>query len=358
MSALPDGAAGARLRCIELAFGRHQDDERAFGLAMRLVALLEWPSEHFRGPPKEIGKPEEAAFDAAPKRAVETPPPRRPYRKRGSDEPRARFPAHTRLDPERVMALPSDNAAIVDRVLAAARDLANRRGVRRRAIMQKTGLHAPQVTEALRRLKQQGFIYSTGERAGTRWFVKGAPAAEAAPEPAPRPAPRPAEGARPPFRPANVGAGVADVMPHLRRYAWSLTRNRDRADDLVQDTVERMLAKAELYREGSNLRAWGFTMMRNIFINGKRHDAVASRHEQYLMRTDALHVQPPNQFEAALLQEVAREIAGLSQEEREAVLLLGAEQRSHRELADETGLPIGTMKSRLSRGRAKLRGPE
>lgn len=153
---------------------------------------------------------------------------------------------------------------------------------------------------------------------------------------------------------ASLNQQLIETIPHLQRYAWHLARNRDEADDLVQDCVERALRKSDLFERGTNLRAWMFTMMRNIFINGKRRQGVA---DNYLagVRIDAQQVQNPSQLDSAMLSRTYEALESLSQEEREAVVLLGIEQRSYREVADETGLPIGTMKSRLSRGRAKLR---
>jgi RNA polymerase sigma-70 factor (ECF subfamily) len=153
---------------------------------------------------------------------------------------------------------------------------------------------------------------------------------------------------------ASLNHQLIETIPHLQRYAWHLARNRDEADDLVQDCIERALRKSDLFERGTNLRAWMFTMMRNIFINGKRRQGVA---DNYLsgVRADSRQVQNPSQLDSAMLSRTYEALESLSGEEREAVVLLGIEQRSYREVADETGLPIGTMKSRLSRGRAKLR---
>ena len=153
---------------------------------------------------------------------------------------------------------------------------------------------------------------------------------------------------------ASLNHQLIETIPHLQRYAWHLARNRDEAEDLVQDCIERALRKSDLFERGTNLRAWMFTMMRNIFINGKRRQGIS---DTYLsgLRADAPQAQSPSQMPSAMLSRTVEAMDALSSEEREAVVLLGIEQRSYREVADETGLPIGTMKSRLSRGRAKLR---
>lgn len=153
---------------------------------------------------------------------------------------------------------------------------------------------------------------------------------------------------------SSINALLVETLPHLQRYAWHLTRNRDDAEDLVQDCVERALMKSELFERGTSLRAWMFTMMRNLFINGARHRSVTDKYAAGVqLRGD--QSQAPSQHDAVMLSRTFEAIESLSEEEREAVLLLGARQLSYHEVAADSGLPIGTMKSRLSRGRSKLR---
>lgn len=153
---------------------------------------------------------------------------------------------------------------------------------------------------------------------------------------------------------SSINALLVETLPHLQRYAWHLTRNRDDADDLVQDCIERALMKSELFEQGTSLRAWMFTMMRNLFINGARHRNVADKYAAGVkMRGD--RTQAPSQHDAVMLSRTLEAVGALSEEERDAVMLLGAQQLSYQEVAAESGLPVGTMKSRLSRGRAKLR---
>lgn len=147
---------------------------------------------------------------------------------------------------------------------------------------------------------------------------------------------------------------IVDALPHLQRYAQHLTRQRDEADDLVQDCVERAMLRSALFEQGTNLRAWMFTMMRNIFINGKRRQMVADRHVQTLKQYSP-HAQQPTQFHSAVLARAHAAIRRLSDEEREAVIMLAVEQRSYEETTARNGKPTGTMKSRLSRPRTKLR---
>ncbi len=147
---------------------------------------------------------------------------------------------------------------------------------------------------------------------------------------------------------------IADLIPDLKRYARSLARSEDDANDLVQDCVERAILKWNLYKPGTNLRSWLFTMMRNVFISQKRRDAVAYRYMQTRVHEDSM-VARPNQVHSVFLNETVAAMEALSEQERAAVRMLGMEERSHQEAATETELPVGTMKSRLSRGRANLR---
>jgi RNA polymerase sigma-70 factor (ECF subfamily) len=149
-------------------------------------------------------------------------------------------------------------------------------------------------------------------------------------------------------------------IPRLRRYARALTGNRDSADDLVQDTLERAWTKRALWqdavdgREGS-LRAWLHAVMHNLFINGIRR---APRTESLDEQDDAAEQLPARDASAetgAALRDLQRALARLSDEQREVVLLVGLEQLSYAEAAQALGVPIGTVMSRLSRGREQLR---
>ena len=146
---------------------------------------------------------------------------------------------------------------------------------------------------------------------------------------------------------------IVETLPHLQRFAFFLTRDKDQADDLVQDCIERALIKSELFEPGTSLRAWMFTLMRNIFINGKRKQVVAARYTE-TARREGSSVQQPAQFHSAVLARAQAAIERLTDEEREAVQLLAVEQRSYETVAG-ADRPIGTLKSRLSRARGKLR---
>lgn len=144
------------------------------------------------------------------------------------------------------------------------------------------------------------------------------------------------------------------LLPDMTRFARSLTRSEDDAFDLVQDCVERALLKKEYYEDGTNLKSWLFTMMRNIFISQKRRESVARRYVKHIDNSGE-RVQRASQMHHIFLNETMSAIGDLSSAERDAVVMLGVEESSHREASKKTRLPVGTIKSRLSRGRTNLR---
>jgi RNA polymerase sigma-70 factor (ECF subfamily) len=142
-------------------------------------------------------------------------------------------------------------------------------------------------------------------------------------------------------------------LPDLNRFARVLTRNEDDAYDLVQDCIERALRKRELFNDGSSLKSWLFTVMRNIFISQRRRVALDRRHTA--ITDDAAHVQAPSQIDHVFLKETMRALNGLAAREREAIIVLGINEISQQELARTSCEPVGTLKSRLCRGRAHLK---
>lgn len=143
-------------------------------------------------------------------------------------------------------------------------------------------------------------------------------------------------------------------IPRLRRYARALLGDHVRADDLVQDTLERACRKWRLWRRGSDLRAWLFTLMHNVFVNQVRTRKVA---ESWL----PLHEQTEEpaaratQDDGLELRDLMSAIGRLPPEFREVVLLIGLEQLSYAEVAQVLNIPLGTVMSRLARGRERLR---
>ncbi len=144
---------------------------------------------------------------------------------------------------------------------------------------------------------------------------------------------------------------IAAHIPRLRRYARALSGDSHRADDLVQDTLERALAKFHLWRRGSDLRAWLFTIMHNVFIN-----QLKARREDYPI-DDALEagLQGAPQPDLLELRDLDAALRQLPEEQREVLLLVGLEQLSYAEAGKVLGIPLGTVMSRLSRGRERLR---
>jgi RNA polymerase sigma-70 factor (ECF subfamily) len=146
---------------------------------------------------------------------------------------------------------------------------------------------------------------------------------------------------------------VEAEIPGLRRYAVALLRSGPDADDLVQETVTRALDKPGLWRPGTNLRAWLFTMMHNLRVN----DARRIRREGFPVPPDAavnLSL-PATQLGRLTLRDLTRAIESLDEGHRAVLLLVGLEGMSYEEVADVLALPLGTVRSRLSRARTRLR---
>ena len=154
----------------------------------------------------------------------------------------------------------------------------------------------------------------------------------------------------------NDQAALVALIPRLRRYARALTGDRPRADDLVQDTIERAIAKWSLWRPGTDLRAWTFTIMHNVFVNQIRRsarDAVATD-PAVLAELDLADANVADTL--VRLNGIERALAQLPEEQREVLLLVSLEGMSYDEVAYTLGVPAGTVMSRLSRARSRLAG--
>lgn len=145
---------------------------------------------------------------------------------------------------------------------------------------------------------------------------------------------------------------IAPHIPRLRRYARALAGDQHAADDLVQDTLERAINKHHLWRPGSDLRAWLFAIMHNVFVNQLRARAA---HPEAALDEDDLPAVPSVQGERLEIRDLEGALALLPPEQREIVLLVGLEQLSYAEVAKALDIPIGTVMSRLFRGRERLR---
>lgn len=146
---------------------------------------------------------------------------------------------------------------------------------------------------------------------------------------------------------------IVDQIPALRRYARALTGDTWAADDLVQDTLERACSKWRLWTAGSDLRAWLFTVMHNLFANQVRR-ATRQAHGSTVDIDDVAHelVAPDAHLGNAL--DLQRCLLRLPPDQRAVLLLVSVEDMSYAEVAKITGVPIGTVMSRLSRARSRL----
>jgi len=145
---------------------------------------------------------------------------------------------------------------------------------------------------------------------------------------------------------------IVQHIPRLRRYARALLGDRYAADDLVQDTLERAWNKLHLWRPDSDMRAWLFSIMHNVFVNQIR----SRRHEVDVRIEDLPQVAVrATQGQNLELADVDRALRALPVEQREVVLLISVEDMTYEEVSRALGIPIGTVMSRLSRGRERLR---
>lgn len=150
---------------------------------------------------------------------------------------------------------------------------------------------------------------------------------------------------------------IADHLPHLERFALSLVgqSRRSEADDLVQDCVERALVKADQFTPGTNLRAWLFTMMRNLFLSGKRRDKVRRTHAEEVAMQPDINSRPADQAIALLLKQTDRAIRALPKKDQMLIHDVAVRDIPYQEIAVFRNERVGTLKSRLSRARTKLR---
>ena len=144
---------------------------------------------------------------------------------------------------------------------------------------------------------------------------------------------------------------LVQLIPRRRRYARALAGDRTAADDLVQDTLERSWSKLHLYRRGTNLRAWMFTIMHNVYVNQLR----AMRPSVPLDDEMPELTQPARESDTLVLRDLDAAIRRLPPEQREVLLLVALDDMSYGEAAATLGIPIGTVMSRLARAREKLR---
>ncbi|PKB25507.1 RNA polymerase sigma-70 factor (ECF subfamily) [Novosphingobium kunmingense] len=147
--------------------------------------------------------------------------------------------------------------------------------------------------------------------------------------------------------------GITALLPRLRRFAHGLARNAADADDLCQAAVERALTSRQQWQEGTRLDSWMYRIMRNLFIDQTRSGTRRAR--TFVDAEEGMTVGQSGGQEAAVeLSMVDRAMAALPDEQREAVLLVMVEGYKYSEAAEIVGCPVGTLTSRLLRGREAL----
>ncbi len=145
---------------------------------------------------------------------------------------------------------------------------------------------------------------------------------------------------------------LLSIIPNLRAFALSLTKTSDRADDLVQETLMKAWNKFHTYQEGTNLKAWVFTIMRNEFYSQMRKKVrEVQDSEGTLSEGLATHPQQDGHMD---MKDFRIALETLPEDQREAIVLIGANGFSYEEAAEIAGVAVGTIKSRVSRARVRL----
>jgi len=151
----------------------------------------------------------------------------------------------------------------------------------------------------------------------------------------------------------DFGRLITNNIPRLQHYARALTRDRQLADDLVQDCLERAWIKQHLWQDRGKIRPWLFTILHNVYVNTARRHARSPQ----TISIDESHEQGVEGLQESSLQlrDLERTLASLPDNHRQVILLVGVEQLSYAEAAQVLEVPAGTVMSRLSRARIKLR---
>ncbi len=158
--------------------------------------------------------------------------------------------------------------------------------------------------------------------------------------------------AREPLSDADFKAQLGAVIPHLRAFGRSLSGNRDLADDLVQETLLKAWAARARFQAGTNMRAWTFIILRNHYLSQMRRSRFRGEWDD--LTADRLLAAPAGQDKHIELADMQRALLQLPQPQREALILVGAGGFAYEEAAEICGVAVGTIKSRVARGRAAL----
>ena len=145
---------------------------------------------------------------------------------------------------------------------------------------------------------------------------------------------------------------LGNVIPHLRAFGRSLSCNRDLADDLVQETLMKAWASRQRFQAGTNMRAWTFIILRNLYLSQMRRSRFKGEWDDLV--ADRLLAAPASQDRHVELGDMQRALLLLPQAQREALILVGAGGFAYEEAAEICGVAVGTIKSRVARGRVAL----
>jgi len=156
------------------------------------------------------------------------------------------------------------------------------------------------------------------------------------------------------MKPATHPFNVIGQLAALRRYARSLARDPDDAEDLVHDTLVRALEKQSTFRTGANIRNWLLSVLHNTHIDRLRHKRAAARRDAATLDLAPQSI-PADQEHSVRLTQVRNAFLALPDDQREALHLVAMEELSYQEAANVLGIPVGTLMSRISRARARLR---
>jgi RNA polymerase sigma-70 factor, ECF subfamily len=151
----------------------------------------------------------------------------------------------------------------------------------------------------------------------------------------------------------SIDDEILQCLPHLRAFARSLTGDRDQADDLVQDAVLRAIKAASQFTPGTNFKGWIFTILRNLYFNEFRRKRRGSMRPLEAGDRE-IHATAPAQQARLEFDDFRRAFKLLPAEQREALVLVGADGNPYEDAAAISGCPIGTIKSRVARGRREL----
>ena len=164
-----------------------------------------------------------------------------------------------------------------------------------------------------------------------------------------QPAPEPVPLSDPEFK-----EQLAAVIPHLRAFGRSLSGSRDLADDLVQETLLKAWAARKRFQAGTNMRAWTFIILRNLFLSQMRRARFKGEWDE--LTASKILSAPASQDRHIELSDMQRALMHLPQPQREALILVGAGGFAYEEAAEICGCAVGTIKSRVARGRVALEG--